>query len=982
MARGSVTVRLRAPCDRACAPCDCRDSPSPCDEAGVPLALRDAADRLEVRGEGLLDPALGPTLAAARELGWPEAWVRSHGAGLAAEGAAARLRALGARGVVVPVFSQASRAHDLIAGAPGALVDALRGMRAAAAAGLQVAVETPLLEARLQDLEALVDLCRRATDALVRARFYVPRRAMPAPLAPPRWADARPRLAAAVRRCDALGVAAELDGGDGVPPCVLGHDPELAARVRVPPGRIARRPGGFALAEPCHRCALSDRCLGPAAAYHAAWGGADLAPFERPPRELLAAQGPAGRAWLPHQREAARRVTNWVLRPTIHCNQDCPFCSANETSANVLAPDVMLRRIARAARKGVRYLSFSGGEPTLSKDLVHYIRVASRLGIRDVELVTNGTLIDGVEKVRPLKEAGLNRAFVSLHGHDELVSRRATSKVGDHARTVRAVDALVACRVDTELNHVISSINYPYLPRFADFVADRWRRQVGVSFAFVTPQFRALEQAALVPRISDVMPYLRRAMRRMVERDVPFTVGSRQGIPPCFLGEFVAWSDVFHVSARARAEDEPQKTLGPRCGECRFVRSCAGLWRPYAERHGFDELAPVPGPALTDAELDVILHTPHPPRDFDFVPAPLRAPLRDDPPLAPPPDVPAPAASRARLPVIAPSAAGPLRVVVVGAGPQALRLARAMARVPSLRLAGLSSPHVADRDTSAFGEVDRDADLPRLLARAGAGAVVVAAATTAHHALALEALARGLPVLVEKPVTRTLEQAEALAAHPEAARVMVAHARRFAPGMVELRRLLAALGEPTRSVEFTVRARADGRELPPTWARESFLETFYHAAYLTGALAGGGVAAVTRAEARRTARPEWVRVALRYPSGCAAELTWEGGAPDDRAQLSARAGDTTLTWSSGGGDDEITREAPTGLRAHSVERGSDTEAMLAAFAEAVLTGAASPAPVREGADVLATVHAMLDALAGHLTRPGAPKHVASPPMRG
>lgn len=978
MAHRSVSIRLRTPCDRACALCDCHDSPSPCDAEGIPLALREAADRLELRGEALLDPACDRVLATARSCAWPEIWVRSHGAGLAAEGTAARLRGLGLRGVVVPIFSQASRAHDLIAGSPGALVDALRGMRAAAAAGLQVAVETPILEERLQDLAALVELCRRATDAFVRVRFYVPRRAPPAALAPPRWAAARPRLAAAVRRCVALGVAVDLDASDGVPPCVLGHDPELAARVQVPPGKIARRPDDFTPAEPCHRCALSERCLGPTAAYHAAWGGADLSPFERPPREILAAQGSSGRAWLPHQREAARRVTNWVLRPTIHCNQDCPFCSANETSANVLSPDVMFRRIARAARKGVRYLSFSGGEPTLSKDLVHYIRVASRLGIRDVELVTNGTLIDGIDKVRPLKEAGLNRAFVSLHGHDELVSCRATSKVGDHARTVRAVDALVSSRIDTELNHVISSINYPYLPRFAAFVADRWRRQVGVSFAFVTPQFRALEQAALVPRISDVMPYLRRAMRLMVERDVPFTVGSRQGIPPCFLGEFVAWSDVFHVSARARAEDEPQKTLGPRCGDCRFVRSCAGLWRPYAERYGFDELVPVPGPPLSDAELDVILHTPHPPRDFDFVPLPLRAPVRDDPPLALPP-VPT---LRGRLPVVAAPSAGPLRAVLAGTGPQALRLARAMERVPSLRLVGLSSPHIADRDTTGFGEVDRDADLGRLLARSGATALVVAAATTAHHALALEALARGIPVLVEKPVARTLEQAAALAAHPAASRVMVAHEHRFVPGMVELRRLLAALGEPVRAVALSVRARAEGREMPLTWAREAFLETFYHAAYLTGALAGGGVAAVTRAEARRTSRPEWVRVVLRYPSGCTAELTWEGGLPDARTLLSAQADDTTLTWSSGGDDDEITRESPTGLRAHSVERGSGTEAMLAAFAEAALTGAGSPVPAREGAEVLATVHVMLDALAEHLTRPKAPKHVASPPMRG
>jgi hypothetical protein len=76
------------------------------------------------------------------------------------------------------------------------------------------------------------------------------------------------------------------------------------------------------------------------------------------------------------------------------------------------------------------------------------------------------------------------------------------------------------------------------------------------------------------------------------------------------------------------------------------------------------------------------------------------------------------------------------------------------------------------------------------------------------------------------------------------------------------------------------------------------------------------------------------------------------------------------------------RDSDSGQRAHSVERGNDTEAMLTAFRDAVLSRRASPVPAQEGADTLRTVHAILDALAPYLTRPNAPKHVASPPMRG
>ena len=916
--------------------------------------------------------ALSRTLDAARRAGWAEVWIRAHGGRFTDPAHAARLRASGVRGVIAPVFSHASAAHDAVAGKAGALVTTLRAMRMLADAGLALGAEVPLLEARLQDLEAIVSLGRRATESFTQVGFFVPRRPMPGPLGPPRWSALRPRLAAAIRKADELGVTATFAVSDGIPPCVLGHDPEFAPRALSVSSTLSRRPDGFALTPACRGCALIDRCPGPALAYHAAHHDADVEPFAKRPRTS------AGRAWLPHQREAAQHVTNWVLRPTVNCNQDCSFCSANETSENVLAPELMYRRIARAARKGVKYLSFGGGEPTLSKDLVHYIRVASRLGIEDVELVTNAVLIDSPEKVRPLVDAGLNRAFVSLHGHDELVSSRATSKLGDWERTVRGVDALLDAGVRVDLNHVISSINYPYLPRFAEFVIARWGGALGVSFAFVTPQFKALESADLVPRISDVIPYLRRAMRAFVERGHLFTVGSRQGIPPCFLGEFVNWSDFAHMTARAHSEDEPQKVRGPRCDACRFSPQCVGVWKPYAARYGFDELVPVPGETLTAEQIKTIL-MPFPPRGFDEVHAFLRQPVREDAPVAM-----APEPARVRLPVVSPASTSVLRVVMVGVGAQAQRLSRAMSSVAGMRLVGISSPHVEDRDTTAFGEVDRDADLARLVARVRPDALVVASATTAHHAHARLALSLGVPALIEKPFTRTLEQADELVAHPGASALMVAHTMRFSPGFVALRRELDVEGgAPLRRVSFVRRTTLRSPDAPATWTREALLETLYHGVYLLSALAGGGIAEVLRAEARKTSWPEWLRVTLAYPSGAEAEFTLDCTASDEGLEVSgARQRGRAVTWVREGAEEALVRETDAGDRTHSVERGSDSVAMLDAFRNAVLERGASPVPAREGADVLRTVHAMLDALAPYIARPGAPKHVASRPLRG
>ncbi|MBZ0119301.1 MAG: radical SAM protein, partial [Sandaracinaceae bacterium] len=394
--------------------------------------------------------------------------------------------------------------------------------------------------------------------------------------------------------------------------------------------------------------------------------------------------------WTRKEHEAARGVGSLVLRPTVNCNQDCVFCSANETSANVWTdPGAMLRQIARAAQRGVRRVSFSGGEPTLSPHLRSFVEAAHRLGVPEIELVTNGVLLDREPKVRALASAGLTHAFVSLHAHDEQLSRALTQKEGDHARTLAAIDGFVAAGVVTAINHVITSRNYPFLAAFVERLHARFGGKVLLSFAFVTPQYKALEHLELMPRLSDVMPVLEHAMRRALELGQPFVVGSRQGIPPCFLGPFAAWSDVWHLAAEAASEDAPQKTQGEACGRCRHRRLCPGLWRPYAGRHGTGELRAVAGEPFSDEELAAIHahHRPPPwgmPMSFDQAQPSLRDPSSEARPLAP---LPTP---RIALPVVRLSR--PLRVLLIGSGSRARVLARELERA-GMVLAGRVSPH-------------------------------------------------------------------------------------------------------------------------------------------------------------------------------------------------------------------------------------------------------------------------------------------------
>jgi predicted dehydrogenase len=125
-----------------------------------------------------------------------------------------------------------------------------------------------------------------------------------------------------------------------------------------------------------------------------------------------------------------------------------------------------------------------------------------------------------------------------------------------------------------------------------------------------------------------------------------------------------------------------------------------------------------------------------------------------------------------------------LRVAVVGAG----RLGSAHARVYS-KLPGCRLVAVADTDAARAEEIAAELGARALFSHRdveGVDAVSVATPTVSHREVAEHFLAQGVAVLVEKPMTRTVEEAERLieVASANGAVLQVGHIERFNPALV------------------------------------------------------------------------------------------------------------------------------------------------------------------------------------------------------
>jgi predicted dehydrogenase len=132
-----------------------------------------------------------------------------------------------------------------------------------------------------------------------------------------------------------------------------------------------------------------------------------------------------------------------------------------------------------------------------------------------------------------------------------------------------------------------------------------------------------------------------------------------------------------------------------------------------------------------------------------------------------------------------------VKVGVIGLGRMGERHTRIFSGLRKAQLVGVCdvNPDVGQRVARQF-EVPFFDQMDELLKRVDA--VSIAASTPSHFQLAMHCIDRGVHVMVEKPITETLEDAEILARAADASHslVMVGHIERFNPAYIELKNVL------------------------------------------------------------------------------------------------------------------------------------------------------------------------------------------------
>ena len=597
----SARVLTNETCNQNCTFCSTRRSEerrSFVRRAAVEERIRAAAQSGAVEltlsgGEPTLRNDLELLIVGAKQRGFQSLVLETNAAALTSERAETLARAgLDRARVKLAGWGEHS---DRITQDPGGFAATLAGMGALAAAGIRLepvlslvranAEQAPLVPVHLAEsglpLEALViAVVLEAPDDQQLLQLG-------------EAAAVVERVAAAARRA---GIAARLDPSASIPPCVFREPARVAHLYAFGPG--GGRRGGLVHVATCATCAVADRCPGVAEAALARSPATRFTPIEdqRVRRRLSVVESPAEQVERELVSHELCRLPDGsafpvrTVRVNFHCNQTCHFCFVSTHLP--AASEARVREAIEEAGRAGAILALSGGEPTLNPRLLDYVALGRASGAREIELQTNATRLGDDDLACRLAAAGLDVAFVSLHGATAEISDAVTNAPGTFERTQRGIDAALAAALRVRLNFVFCELNRQAFPDVVRLVAERWpAAELAVSFVAPSTDLVPRERW-LIPRYTEVLPSLVEGVRIARQRGVSLTgFESMCGIPLCLvpaeLDQHLGLAEV------PPGLDGGEFVKPDPCDACALSVRCWGLRRGYAELHGAGELRPV-----------------------------------------------------------------------------------------------------------------------------------------------------------------------------------------------------------------------------------------------------------------------------------------------------------------------------------------------------------------------------------------------------
>jgi len=153
------------------------------------------------------------------------------------------------------------------------------------------------------------------------------------------------------------------------------------------------------------------------------------------------------------------------------CNFRCTYCPPwGENSYHISSNqslDELSEVLGVLAEKGFTVVKFTGGEPTLRRELVQIVQIASRL-FPEVRIITNGWNLTKV--ALDLQRAGLTMVELSIDAVEESLFDSITQTKGNLRKVIGGLETCLELGIAVQLNMVVMRQNLDQVDRLIDLI--------------------------------------------------------------------------------------------------------------------------------------------------------------------------------------------------------------------------------------------------------------------------------------------------------------------------------------------------------------------------------------------------------------------------------------------------------------------------------------------------------------------------------
>jgi len=293
------------------------------------------------------------------------------------------------------------------------------------------------------------------------------------------------------------------------------------------------------------------------------------------------------------------------------CNNDCIHCvvadqrerAIKTRGSQDLTTEEYKRELYDSRTRGCGAIVFTGGEPTIRKDLIDLLNYARSIGFY-IAMQTNGRMFCYEKYARWLAPLQIEYA-VALHAPIREIHDSITRRKGSFNQTVQGIKNLIAFGQSIWGKTVISKKNFALLPELVNFYINLGIKNINIAFPHAQGNaWKYFDD--VVPRYSDIVKFVFESIdfcENHNKQNGDNVDLSFEAIPYCFIQgheRYVAellllnkkYSESKQLDGKRKNWETVRKDIKskfPQCKSCIYDKICEGPWKEYAYRYGSEE---------------------------------------------------------------------------------------------------------------------------------------------------------------------------------------------------------------------------------------------------------------------------------------------------------------------------------------------------------------------------------------------------------